>query len=55
MPNIDDIGKVFESAPGNVVVPNNQLKPEYAWNYEIGVQYNKPEKLITTYLFLQQL
>jgi hemoglobin/transferrin/lactoferrin receptor protein len=45
MPNIDDIGKVFESAPGNVVVPNNQLKPEYAWNYEIGVQYNKPEKI----------
>ena len=45
MPNIDDIGKVFESAPGNVVVPNNQLKPEYAWNYEIGVQYNKPGKI----------
>ena len=45
MPNIDDIGKVFESAPGNVVVPNNQLKPEYAWNYEIGVQYNKPENI----------
>ena len=45
MPNIDDIGKVFESAPGNVVVPNNTLKSEYAWNYEIGLQYNHPEKL----------
>lgn len=45
MPNIDDIGKVFESAPGNIVVPNNQLKPEYAWNYELGLQYNKPEKI----------
>ena len=45
MPNIDDIGKVFESAPGNVVVPNNTLKSEYAWNYEIGLQYNKSEKI----------
>lgn len=45
MPNIDDIGKVFESAPGNIVVPNSQLKPEYAWNYELGLQYNKPEKI----------
>ena len=45
IPNIDDIGKVFESAPGNVVVPNNKLKSEYAWNYEIGLQYNKSEKI----------
>ncbi len=45
MPNIDDIGKVFESAPGNVVVPNTNLRSEYAWNYEIGVQYNHPEKI----------
>lgn len=36
-PNIDDVGKIFESTPGNVVVPNNQLKSEYAWNYEIGL------------------
>jgi len=43
MPNIDDIGKVFESAPGVVVVPNINLKPEYAWNAEWGVQYNKQE------------
>jgi hemoglobin/transferrin/lactoferrin receptor protein len=45
MPNIDDIGKVFESAPGNVVVPNTNLRSEYAWNYEIGLQYNQPEKI----------
>ena len=45
MPNIDDIGKVFESAPGNVVVPNTNLRSEYAWNYELGLQYNQPEKL----------
>jgi hemoglobin/transferrin/lactoferrin receptor protein len=35
-PNIDDIGKVFESVPGQVTVPNPKLKPEYAYNLEIG-------------------
>ena len=35
-PNLDDAGKVFESTPGVVVVPNAGLKPEYAWNIEIG-------------------
>ncbi len=40
MPNIDDIGKLFESAPGNVIVPNPDLKPEYAWNFETGLVKN---------------
>jgi hemoglobin/transferrin/lactoferrin receptor protein len=35
-PNIDDIGKVFESEPGSVVVPNPALKPEYAYSAEVG-------------------
>ncbi|HYC87072.1 MAG TPA: TonB-dependent receptor [Chryseosolibacter sp.] len=35
-PNIDDIGKVFDSQPGNVVVPNPGLQPERAYNAEIG-------------------
>ncbi|MCU0360492.1 MAG: TonB-dependent receptor [Bacteroidia bacterium] len=35
-PNLDDMGKVFESQPGSVVVPNPELKPEYAYNAEIG-------------------
>jgi len=35
-PNVDDIGKVFSSEPGSVVVPNADLKPEYAYNAEIG-------------------
>ena len=39
MPNIDDIGKVFESAPGIVVVPNPSLQSEYAWNLELGTRY----------------
>jgi hemoglobin/transferrin/lactoferrin receptor protein len=36
-PNIDDIGKVFESEPGSVVVPNADLQPEYAYSGEVGV------------------
>ncbi len=36
-PNIDDIAKVFDSEPGNVVVPNEDLDPEYAYNADIGV------------------
>lgn len=44
-PNIDDLGKVFDSEPGTVVVPNPALKPEYAWNYEIGTAFTKAEIL----------
>ncbi len=36
-PNIDDVAKVFDSEPGNVVVPNPGLKPEYARNAELGL------------------
>jgi hemoglobin/transferrin/lactoferrin receptor protein len=37
-PNIDDMGKVFDSEPGSVVVPNLNLKPEYAYNAELGTK-----------------
>lgn len=36
-PNIDDVAKVFDSEPGNVVVPNPDLKPEYARNFELSI------------------
>ena len=36
-PNIDDIAKVFDSEPGNVIVPNPELKPEYARNIEAQI------------------
>ena len=45
-PNIDDIGKVFDSEPGAVVVPNPDLKPEYAYNAEIGIRKNFKDKLV---------
>ncbi|MGB7786243.1 MAG: TonB-dependent receptor, partial [Salinimicrobium sp.] len=35
-PNIDDVGKIFDSEPGAVVVPNPDLKPETAYNAELG-------------------
>ena len=35
-PNVDDVGKVFDSEPGRVVVPNPDLKAEYAYNAELG-------------------
>ncbi|MBU0489385.1 MAG: TonB-dependent receptor [Bacteroidetes bacterium] len=36
-PNVDDAGKVFDSAPGLVVVPNPDLEAEYAINGEAGI------------------
>lgn len=45
-PNIDDIGKIFDSEPGAVVVPNPDLEPEYAYNAELGVQKNFNDKLV---------
>lgn len=35
-PNVDDISKVFDSTPGNVVVPNPELKPEKAYTAELS-------------------
>jgi hemoglobin/transferrin/lactoferrin receptor protein len=36
-PNVDDITKVFESPAGFVIVPNPNLKPEYSYNFELGI------------------
>ncbi|MCO6477257.1 MAG: TonB-dependent receptor [Phaeodactylibacter sp.] len=36
-PNVDDVGKVFDSEPGSVVVPNPGLDAEYAYNAEVGL------------------
>lgn len=45
-PNIDDVGKIFDSEPGSVVVPNPDLEPEYAYNTEIGIQKNFNDKVV---------
>lgn len=36
-PNVDDVGKVFDSEPGAVVVPNPELDAEYAYNADLGI------------------
>ncbi|MDO9551153.1 TonB-dependent siderophore receptor [Rhodonellum sp.] len=36
-PNVDDIGKIFDSEPGTVLVPNPNLDAEYAYNAELNV------------------
>ena len=55
-PNIDDIGKVFDSEPGAVVVPNKDLKAEYAYGGELGLKLNFENTVIidlgTYYTFL---
>jgi hemoglobin/transferrin/lactoferrin receptor protein len=55
-PNIDDIGKVFDSEPGAVVVPNNNLEAEYAYGGELGLKLNFNNRVVldmaTYYTFL---
>ena len=36
-PNVDDIGKIFDFAAGEIVVPNADLKAEYAYNGELSL------------------
>ncbi|MDO9511952.1 MAG: TonB-dependent receptor [Bacteroidales bacterium] len=37
-PNIDDIGKVNDSKPGDlIIIPNPDLKPEYAYNTDLTI------------------
>ncbi len=45
-PNIDDVGKVFDSEPGSVVVPNPDLEPEYAYNVDLGIKKNFHDKVV---------
>jgi hemoglobin/transferrin/lactoferrin receptor protein len=35
-PNVDDIGKIFDSEPGSVTVPNSTLSAEYAYNVDLS-------------------
>lgn len=44
-PNVDDAGKVFDSEPGTVVVPNPDLKPETSYNIEYGISRQVRDKL----------
>ncbi|MBC7884657.1 MAG: TonB-dependent receptor [Saprospiraceae bacterium] len=35
-PNVDDTGKVFDSAVRTVTIPNKEIKAEFAYNAELG-------------------
>lgn len=54
-PNVDDIGKVFDSEPGAVTVPNPNLSAEYAYNLDVGIAHVFSERVkldVTTYYTL---
>jgi len=36
VPNVDDLGKVFDSVSGQVVVPNADVKPETTYSFEVS-------------------
>lgn len=52
-PNIDDLTKVFESAAGNLIVPNPNIKPEYTYNGELSLsqQLGSRIRLEGTYFY----
>ena len=37
VPNFDDLLKIFDSAPGTLIVPNNDLQPEKAITADLGI------------------
>ena len=39
VPNIDDLSKIFESAPGFLIVPNNDIKPEKIISADLGITF----------------
>ncbi|MEY2949677.1 MAG: hypothetical protein RLZZ248_878 [Bacteroidota bacterium] len=43
-PNLDDMAKVFDSEPGNVIVPNLNLKPEKAITLDFNYQFEATSK-----------
>jgi hemoglobin/transferrin/lactoferrin receptor protein len=46
-PNVDDVGKVFESAANvSVTVPNPNLKPEYTTTGELSAAYQIENKIL---------
>lgn len=54
-PNIDDLGKVFDSFTGEMlVVPNQNLKPEYTNSVDLGVEYKDKTFFFSMYGFYTQ-
>lgn len=53
-PNVDDLTKLFDPAPGTVTVPNPNLQPEYSYNLESSIGYEGKQYLfmLTAYTSL---
>ncbi len=45
VPNVDDMGKVFDSQRGSVVVPNPDLSPEKSYNIDLNILRDVADKL----------
>jgi hemoglobin/transferrin/lactoferrin receptor protein len=54
-PNLDDVAKVFDSEPGNVVVPNENLNPEYLFNTDITAEKSFKILKVTATVFYSYL
>ena len=52
-PNLDDVAKVFDSAPGKVVIPNEALKPEFSKNIELGIDKTFNDRLNVKFVIFQ--
>lgn len=52
-PNVDDAGKLFDSEPGNVIVPNDNLNSEYVYNIDLGISrtFGNSLKLESTFFY----
>ncbi|MBL7707560.1 MAG: TonB-dependent receptor, partial [Chitinophagaceae bacterium] len=46
-PNIDDLARIFESstATRRLIVPNPNIKPEYTYNFDLGLTQNINDKV----------
>lgn len=53
VPNVDDMTKVFESTKGKVFVPNNAIKPEktYNWDLSIAKAFNEKWSIEGTFFY----
>jgi len=39
-PDLEDVTRIYSPEPGRVVIPNENLKPEYLYNVDLGIQYH---------------
>ena len=54
-PNLDDVGKIFDSEPGNIIIPNANLKAEYVNNFEVNYEISNSNLNIKSSLFYIRL